>query len=137
MAVYNIGPQGVTTITPPARSIHTKVGKIEVADAAAAFQAFAIPAGAVISGVYILSRGANATQTINAGFTSGGTDLVNAYAPNSTGYATPGAQTGTGVFAAPLAADSVVWLKASATLTNPVYVKVEYYLAPSNQTNSF
>lgn len=137
MAVFNIGPQGVTTITPPSRSIHTKVGRIDVADAAVAFQAFAIPAGAIVSGVYVMSKGANVSQTINAGYTSGGTDLINAYAPNSTGLATPGAQTGTGVFATPTTADSVVWLKASATLTNPVFVKVEYYLAPSNQTNSF
>ena len=47
--------------------------------------------------VYTICTGANTTQTINVGFTDGGTELVNAFAPNSTGYATSGAQTGTQV----------------------------------------
>ena len=132
MAAGIIGPAGVTVVTPPAKELLTKIGKIEVADGATAFQAFAIPANAFIAGVYTISMGANATQTVNAGFTSGGTDLINAFAPNSTGYAATGAQTGSAV-GTQITADKFVWLKASATLTNPVYVKVEYYIPPVGQ----
>ena len=84
-------------------------------------------------GVYTICTGANTTQTINVGFTNGGTELVNAFAPNSTGYATPGAQTGTSV-GVQLTEDKPVYLKASATLTTPVIVKVEYYITPQGLT---
>lgn len=131
MAAIGIGPAGVTVYTPPAQESYIKLGRIDVADGAIAFQAFGIPKDAVIAGVYTISSGANATQTINAGFTSGGTDLINAFAPNSTGYAPAGAQTGSAV-GTKLTADKIVWLKASATLTNPVIVKVEYYIPQQN-----
>ena len=126
MAFYG-GPQGATVITPPAQESYLKVGKLEVADGSTAFAAFGLPKDAVIIGAYTISTGANATQTINVGFTAGGTDLINAFAPNSTGYAAAGAQTGSAV-GTKLTADKVVYLKASATLTNPVYVKIEYYI---------
>lgn len=127
MAAYNTGPQGVTAYSPPARELLTKVGKLEVADGSTGFAAFGLPSGAFIAGVYTIAMGANATQTVNVGFTSGGTELINAFAPNSTGYATAGAQTGSAV-GTQLTADKTVYLKASATLTNPVWVKVEYYI---------
>lgn len=127
MAAYNVGPQGVTAYSPPARDPLTKIGKLEVADGSTGFAAFGLPSGAFIVGVYTISMGANATQTVNVGFTSGGTELINAFAPNSTGYATAGAQTGSAV-GTQLTADKTVYLKASATLTNPVWVKVEYYI---------
>lgn len=126
MAFYN-GPQGATVITPPAIEPLVKVGKLEVADGSTAFAAFGLPKDAFIVGVYTISMGANTTQTVNAGFTAGGTDLINAFAPNSTGYAPAGAQTGASV-GTKLTADKLVYLKASATLTNPVFVKVEYYI---------
>lgn len=129
MAAYGIGPAGITTITPPARNVLTKVAKVEVADGAVGFAAFGIPKDAFISGVAILSMGANATQTINVGFTAGGVELVNAYAPNSTGYSTPGAQTGASV-GTQLTSDKVVYAKASVTLTSPVFVMVEYWTPP-------
>lgn len=130
MAAYGVGPAGVSAITPTARDPYVKMGKIEVADAATGFAAFGLPSGAVVVGVYTLSTGANATQTINAGFTNGGTDLINAFAPNSTGYAATGAATGSAV-GTKLSGDKTVYLKASATLTNPVFVKVEYIIAPA------
>ena len=125
-----VGPAGVTVYSPPAKELLTKIGKIEVADGSTGFEAFALPAGSFIAGVYTISMGANTTQTVNAGFTSGGTDLLNAFAPNSTGYAPSGAQTGTAV-GTQLTADKKVFLKASAALTNPVFVKVEYYIPQS------
>lgn len=130
MAAYGVGPAGVSSITPPARDTLVKVGKLEVADGATGFAAFGLPKGAFIVGVYTISRGANATQTVNAGFTNGGTELLNAFAPNSTGYASAGAAAGSAV-GTQLTADQTVFIKASATLTNPVFVKVEYIVPPS------
>jgi len=129
MAAYGVGPAGVTTITPAARDPYVKLGIVEVADGSTGFAAFGLPKYAVVVGVYTICTGANASQTVNVGFTNGGTDLVNAFAPNSTGYAASGAQTGTQV-GVQQTADKTVYLKASATLTTPVIVKVEYTIPP-------
>ena len=129
MAAYGVGPAGVSVISPTAREGITKIANLEVADGATGFAAFGIPKGAFIGGVYTISMGANATQTVNAGFTNGGTDLLNAFAPNSTGYAPSGAQTGSAVGTL-LTEDKTVYVKASLTLTNPVFVKVEYWMPP-------
>lgn len=129
MAAYGIGPAGVTTTTPPSRCTQVKVGILEVADSTTGVAVFGLPKGAFIGGVYTICNGANTTQTIEAGFTDGGNELINAFAPNSTGYATPGAQTGASV-GTQLTADQVVYLKASAQLTTPVVVKVEYWIPP-------
>lgn len=133
MGLQAVGPAGVTTTTPPARELLCKVGKLEVADGATGFAAFGLPSGAFIAGVYCIVGGANTTQTINVGFTAGGTELINAFAPNSTGYSTPGAQTGTAV-GTQISGDKQVFLKASVTLTTPVIVKVEYYMPPSGNS---
>lgn len=129
MAVGIVGPAGVTITTPAARDPYVKLGIIEVADGATGFAAFVLPKDAVVVGVYTICTGANATQTVNVGFTNGGTDLLNAFAPNSTGYAASGAATGTQV-GVKQTADKVVYLKASVTLTTPVIVKVEYVIPP-------
>lgn len=129
MAAYGIGPAGVTTVTPAARDPYVKMGILEVADGSTGFAAFGLPKYAVVVGVYTISAGANTTQTINVGFTNGGVELVSAFAPNSTGYAPSGAQTGASV-GVQLTADKTVYLKASATLTSPVIVKVEYIIPP-------
>lgn len=129
MAAQGVGPSGVSSISPTARDPYVKLGRIDVADAGNAFAAFGLPKGAVVVGVYTLCTGANATQTVNVGFTAGGTDLLNAFAPNSTGYAASGAATGTAV-GTKLSAEQTVFLRASATLTTPVIVKVEYVIAP-------
>ena len=133
MAVYGVGPGGVSTVTPTCRHGYTKIGILEVADGTTGVLAFKLPKYAVPIGVYTICTGANATQTIKVGYTDGGTELVNAFAPNSTGYATSGAQTGTQV-GVQQTADKPVYLKASATLTTPVIVKVEYYIPPQGLT---
>lgn len=132
MGVGIIGPVGVTVTTPSARDPYVKLGKLEVADGSTGFAAFVIPSSAVVVGIYTISAGANATQTINVGFTNGGTELLNAFAPNSTGYAAGGSATGSQV-GVQLVGDKQVFLKASATLTNPVIVKVEYVIPPQGQ----
>ena len=133
MAANFVGPAGVTVTTPAARDPLVKVGILEVADGSTGFAAFVLPKDAVPIGVYTVSAGANATQTINVGYTNGGVELLSAFAPNSTGYAVSGAATGAGV-GVQLTADKTVYLKASATLTNPVIVKVEYYIPPQGLT---
>lgn len=133
MAANFVGPAAVTVTTPAARDPLVKVGILEVADGSTGFAAFVLPKYAVPIGVYTISAGANATQTINVGYTNGGVELLSAFAPNSTGYAVSGAATGAGV-GVQLTADKTVYLKASATLTNPVIVKVEYYIPPQGQT---
>lgn len=129
MAAYGIGPQGVTAVSPPARETYCKFGILEAGDTTTGIAAFGLPKYAVVTGVYTICTGANTTQTINVGFTDGGVELINAFAPNSTGYSPALAQTGTSV-GVQLTADKTVYLKASATLTTSVIVKVEYHIPP-------
>lgn len=134
MAAQNVGPAGITILNPPAKEPLVKIGKIEATDGTTAFAAFGIPSGAFIVGVYTISTGANATQTVSAGFSAGGTDLINAFAPNSTGYAVSGAASGSAV-GTQVTGDKTVYLKANtAALTNAVYVKVEYYIPQAGQS---
>ena len=133
MAVYGVGPGGVSTVTPTCRHGYTKIGILEVADGTTGVLAFKLPKYAVPIGVYTICTGANATQTIEVGYTDGGDELLTAFAPNSTGYAPSGTATGTGM-GVQLTVDTPVYLKASATLTTPVIVKVEYYIPPQGLT---
>lgn len=132
MGLGVIGPQGVTVITPPSRERQTKVGQLVAGDGSTGFAAFGLPMNAFIAGVSFISAGANTTQTVNVGFTSGGVELASSYAPNSTGYATSGSATGASV-GTTLTADKTVYLKASATLTNTVTVLVDYWVVPVGQ----
>ena len=129
MAAYGIGPAGITTTTPAVRETYTKVGILEVADGSTGTALFALPKYAVPIGVYTICTGANTTQTIGVGYSASGVELVSAFAPNSTGYVPSGTATGTGV-GVQLTADKTVYAKASATLTTPVIVKVEYTIPP-------
>ena len=129
-----VGPQGVTVISPPAREKLSKVAQITAADGTTAFAAFGLPKDAFIAGVYAISAGANTTQTISAGFATNGTDIINTYAPNSTGFAAVnGSDTGSAV-GTTLTADKTVYVYASATLTNTVTVIVDYWVTPVGQS---
>lgn len=127
-----VGPAGVTTISPPARDPYVKLGVITAADGATGFAAFGLPKYAVVIGTYLLAAGANATQTVNAGFTNGGNDLINAGDTSTAGYFATGGKTGSQV-GVQLTSDKIVYLKASATLTSQVIVKVEYIIPPQGQ----
>ena len=70
MAVYGVGPGGVSTVTPTCRHGYTKIGKLEVADGTTGILAFKLPKYAVVMGVYTICTGANATQTINVGLSA-------------------------------------------------------------------
>jgi hypothetical protein len=54
-------------------------------------------------------------------------------APNSTGYAAVGDKAGTYV-GTQLTVDTPVYAKASATLTNIVYVHIQYYMPQQGMT---
>ena len=131
MALGNQGPNAPTMLTPPAREALVKLATLAAGESAS-FAAFGIPKGAFISGVYTISAGANTTQTVSAGFSAAGTDLLVTFAPNSTGYATSGTATGASV-GTKLDADKLVYFFASAALTSAVYLKVEYYMTPTGQ----
>ena len=79
MSANFVGPAGVTVTTPASRDPLVKVGILEVADGSTGFAAFVLPKYAVPIGLYTISAGANTTQTINVGYTNGGTDLLNAF----------------------------------------------------------
>ena len=128
-----VGPQGITVITPPARDSYEKIGKIDSTDGTTGVAVFGLPKGAFIAGVYTISMGANTTQNIEAGFSSGGDELLTAFSPDATGYATAGVKAGSAV-GTQLTADKTVYLTADAALTNAVYVKVEYWLPPVGQS---
>jgi len=129
-----LGPAGVTVVTPPSKELYTEVIKLSaIAADATGFLAAKLPKNAFVTGVNVLSMGANTTQTVNVGITLGGQEFVNAYAPNSTGYAAIGDKAGTYV-GTQLAADTPVYAKASATLTNIVYVYIQYYIPQQGMT---
>ena len=129
-----LGPVGVTVVTPPSKELYTEVIKLSaIAADATGFLAAKLPKNAFVTGVNVLSMGANTTQTIDVGITLGGQEFVNAYAPNSTGYAAIGNKAGTYV-GTQLAADTPVYAKASATLTNIVYVYIQYYIPQQGMT---
>lgn len=129
-----LGPAGVTVTTPPSKDFYTEVIKLDTnAGDATGFLAVKLPKNAFVTGVNVLSMGANATQTVNVGVTLGGQEFVNAYAPNSTGYAAVGDKAGTYV-GTQLTVDTPVYAKASATLTNIVYVYLQYYIPQQGMT---
>lgn len=131
MALGNQGPNAPNMLTPAGREPLSKFAKLEAGESTS-FAAFGIPKDAFISGVYTISAGANTTQTVSAGFSAAGTDLLVTFAPNSTGYAASGTATGASV-GTKTTADQLVYFFASAALTSAVYLKVEYYLPPSGQ----
>jgi len=57
MAVYGVGPGGVSTVTPTCRHGYTKIGILEVADGSTGFLAFKLPKYAVVMGVYTICTG--------------------------------------------------------------------------------
>lgn len=131
MALGTQGPNAPTMLTPPAREPQTKFATLAAGESAS-FAAFGIPKDSFIAGVYTLSTGANATQTVSAGFSAAGTELLATFAPNSTGYAVAGSATGSAV-GTKTTANETVYFFASAALTSAVYLKVEYYVTPSGQ----
>jgi len=122
-----LGPAGVTVTTPAAVDPLVKVVQLNATAAdAVGFAAFTLPKDSVPIGAYVISSGANVAQTINVGTTLGGTQLINAATCNGAQYSAVGTAVGAQMGTVQTA-DTLYYAKASATLTNPVKIKVEYY----------
>lgn len=138
MAVYPNLPQGVTTITPPARELLTKVAKVVRTDTAR-FDAFALPKDAVIAGVYVVgvtASDAGTSATITVGTGASGTELINAFdAKTNYGYQPAGTAAGS-LVGTQLTADTLfkaVYAETgtASTTGGPWLIKVEYYIPGS------
>jgi len=120
--------QVASTTTPPSVAMQEQLIRLEATAAdAVGFLAWILPKNAIVVGIYTISTGANVAQTINVGITLGGIEFLNAATVNANGYVTAAAATGAQV-GVQRTADTPIYAKASATLTNPVYVKMEYYI---------
>lgn len=129
-----LGPAGVTVNNPPALEIYQKVVQLDTsAGDATGFLAIVLPKGCIPTSIFIVSSGANVAQTINLGTTLGGTQLVNAATCNGAQFNTVGTAVGA-LFGTVLTADTPIYAKASAQLTNPVKVIVRYYFPQQGMT---
>lgn len=129
-----IGPAGITAYTPPGKEYYVQVVQLDTsAGDATGFTAFVLPKFSIPIGAYVLSSGANATQTINVGTSLGGTQLINAVACNGAQFAVVGTAVGAQM-GAQQTADTTYYVKASATLTNPVKIIIQYYFPQQGNT---
>lgn len=137
-------PVGVTTITPPAVELLTKFTQVARTDTTA-FDAFVLPKGSMVVGVYVLGQTASdaaTTATISVGSNPGTTNEVLAAfdvkGATGTGYQPAGAKAGTsvgvvGTSSAGFTSDTLIKAKYAETGTasttgGPWLVKVEYYI---------
>jgi len=129
-----LGPAGVTVNNPPALEIYQKVVQLDTsAGDAVGFLAFVLPKYSITSSIFILSSGANVAQTINLGTTLGGTQLLNAATCNGAQFTGAGTAVGT-LFGTQVTADTPIYAKASAQLTNAVKIVVRYYFPQQGKT---
>ncbi len=135
MAIRPNLPVGVTVITPPAVELLTKTAQVLRTDTAR-FDAFAIPKGAVIAGVYVIGTTASdaaTTATVTVGVGASGTELINAFSvKTNNGYNPVGSAAGSYV-GTQLTADTkftAVYAETgtASTTGGPWLIKVEYYM---------
>lgn len=143
-------PVGVTSITPPAVDVYSKFVRIDYTDTTA-FDAFVMPKGAVISGVFInspLASNAVTTAVINIGTNPGTTNEVLAAfdvkGATGQGFYTAGAKAGSAVGqinASQAGQTTDVLYKAkysdtggAASAGGPWLVEVEYYFPQQGAT---
>ena len=134
----------VSTITPPALGVLTKLCQVARTDTTA-FEAFSLPSGAVIAGAYVLGTTASDAQTtavIAVGTNPGTTDdIITAFdvkGATGQGYAAVGAKGGTAM-GTQITTDKLYKARYAETGTastagGPWLVKVEYYLPQSGNT---
>lgn len=137
-----LSPAGVTTLTPPASYVMSKVAQVARTDTAN-FDAFALPAGAVVVGAYIagpVTSNAGTTATITLGSAGSPTGIVNGFdvRTNGAGYFAVGAAGGA-LLGTQLTADTVFRARYTETGTastagGPWLLKVEYYLPQAGNT---
>lgn len=129
-------PVGVTTVTPPAVELLAKTAQVVRTDTTA-FEAFYIPKGAVIAGVYVLgatASNAGTSATISVGSNPGTTNeiLANFDCKTNYGYVAAGAAAGSAIGTQLTADLKVKALYAesgtASTAGGPWLIKVEYYM---------
>jgi len=129
--------QVVTSTTPPAIELLTKVVQVARTDTTA-FNAFVLPKGAVVAGVYVL--GVTASDAVTTAIIDVGTnpatadEILDSFSVKTSGdgYFAAGAAAGTAL-GTQLAADTLYKAAYSesggaATTGGPWLVKVEYYM---------
>lgn len=135
--------QSISTTTPPAVAILAKTVQVARTDTTA-FDAFTLPAGAVLAGAYVLgttNSDATTTAVIHVGSNPGTTnEVLTSFSVKSTtgqGYHAAGAAGGTAM-GTQLTADTLIKAKyagvGAETTGGPWLVKVEYYLPQSGFT---
>jgi hypothetical protein len=128
--------QSVTSTTPPASAVLTKIVQVARTDLTA-FDAFVLPKGTVIAGAYVMGTTAsdsNTSASISLGSNPGTTNEVivafDVKGAGGQGYAAVAAAGGTSM-GAQLTADTLIKAKytesGTATTGGPWLVKVEYY----------
>lgn len=133
------------SLTPKARSLLTKVGKLLRTDTTAT-ELFGLPKGALIAGIYVIGGAASDAGTsavIGTGSTTSADEHMASYdvktAATGEGYSPAGAAAvGTAMMTA-LTADTPVYGKytEAGTASNaggPWYVKYEYYMPGPGET---
>jgi hypothetical protein len=130
-------PQGITTISPPGVSLVCKTVQVLRSDTTA-FDAFYIPKGAVLAGVYVLgtaNSNAGTTAVINVGSNPGTTNEVLAnynVLTGGVGYNPAAAAAGTSI-GTQFTVDTKIQAKYAETggassAGGPWLVKIEYYM---------
>jgi len=130
----------VSTITPPAVELLCKTCQVTRTDTVA-FEAFSLPAGVVLAGVYVMGQTAsdsNTSASISVGSNPGTTNEVlvafDVKGATGAGYYAAEATAGTSV-GTKLTADTLIKAKytesGTASTGGPWLVKCEYYFPPS------
>lgn len=128
--------QTITSTTPPAIELLTKVVQVARTDTTA-FDAFILPKGAVVAGAYVMGTVASdaaTTAIVDVGTNPGTSDqIVDSFSvkTNGVGYFASGATSGSYI-GTQLAADTLFKARYAETGTasttgGPWLVKVEYY----------
>lgn len=135
--------QRITSTTPPAVATLVKTVQVARTDTTA-FDAFTLPKGAVLSGVYILgvtNSDATTTAVLHLGTNPGTTnEVLTSFSVKSTtgqGYHAAGVAAGTKI-GVQLTADTLIKAVYTAsgaeTTGGPWVVKAEYYIPPQGDT---
>ena len=134
-------PNGVTTLTPPAVSVMSKVCQVARTDTSQ-FEAFALPAGAVVLGAYVVGTTASnaaTTAVVRLGTSGTPTAVINNFdVKTNAGYFPASAAVGA-LMGTQLTADTKLLAQYAETGTastagGPWLLKVEYYLPQSGNS---
>ena len=135
--------QVITSTTPPALSVLSKVVQVSRTDTTA-FEAFILPKGAVVAGAYVMGSVASdaaTTAIVDVGTNPGTSDeIVDSFSvkTNGLGYHAIGAAGGSAI-GSQLTADTLYKARYAETGTasttgGPWLVKVEYYMPQQGYT---